>query len=126
MKYTVEYLPDKQIVEIKLSGRLNFQVAEKFSKEALKLARKNNCIKFLFDHSETIMQGKITRLHATGDELQQFGFKNTDHIAILIGNLENFSNFIEPNSQNGNWSTIKYFPTQNIQEANDWLFQSNQ
>ena len=85
MKYSVEYLPDKEIVSVKINGRLNYKFAEQYSKEAVRLANINDCDKFLFNHTETILNGDGMNLHATGDELQQFGFKNNDRVAIIYG-----------------------------------------
>ena len=121
MKYTVDYIADKKIVDIKMKGRLNFQIAEEYSKEAIKLARQNDCTKFLIDHTGTTMQGGINKIHASGEELQQFGFKNTDRIAVVITNLGDDSNLLEPVNQNSRWSVLKYFYTDNTQEAFDWL-----
>jgi len=123
MKYTVEYLTDKNVVDIKMRGRLNYQIAEQYSKEALKLAHQNDCTKFLFDHKDTTMRG-VTNIHASGDELQQFGFKNTDRIAIVIENRKSDPQFVESENRNNSWSLFKYFSPNNIDEAMDWLMRS--
>ncbi|OGU55345.1 MAG: hypothetical protein A2V66_03990 [Ignavibacteria bacterium RBG_13_36_8] len=121
MEYTVDYLMDKKIVSVKMKGRLNFQVAEQYSREAVKLARQNDCTKFLIDHTETTMQGGVNKIHSTGEEMQQFGFKNTDRIAIVIANLGNDSNLLEPVNQNSQCCVLKYFCADNTQEALNWL-----
>jgi len=121
MNYTVDYLPDKKIVDIKMKGRLNFQIAEQFSKEAVKLARHNDCTKFLIDHTETTMQSGVNKFHISGEELQQFGFENTDRIAIIIANHFDDNNLIESVNQNSRWSVLKYFYTDNVQTAVNWL-----
>ena len=121
MNYTVDYLADKKIVSIKNNGRLNFQHAEQYSKEAVVLARKNDCTKFIIDHSETSMEAGINKLHTNGDVLQQFGFKNSDCIAIVISKINDED--IIPAKENGNahLSNTKYFETKNIQDAYEWL-----
>jgi hypothetical protein len=121
MKYTVDYLSEKKIVEIKLQGRLNFQIAEQYSKEALKLARDNDCKKFLFDHKETIMNGPVTNIHTSGDEFQQFGYMDTDQIAIVIEKPNSDPNVHESENQNAHWSEIKYFSANSIKNAYNWL-----
>jgi hypothetical protein len=121
MKYTVDYLPDEKIVIVKMKGRLNFQVAEQYSKEAVKLAHQNDCTKFIFDHTKTTQQGGINKIHTDGEEMQQFGFKNPDRIAIVIANFNYDSNLFKYESQNSRWSTLKYFSADNIQEAFNWL-----
>ena len=123
MGYTVDYLPDKKIVSVKMKGRLNFQIAEKYSREAVKLAHQHDCTKFLFDHAETTIQGGINKLHMDGEELQQFGFKNTDRIAIVIANLGFDSNSPESLNQNNRWSILKYFCADNIPGAFNWLLE---
>ena len=123
MEYTVHYLPDKKIVVVKLKGRLNFQIVERYSKEAVKLARQNDCTKFLFDHTKTTMKTEVNKIHAAGEELQQFGFKNTDRIAIVIANPDNNPNLAETINQNSRWSVLKYFDVDKIQTAFDWLLE---
>ena len=123
MEYTVDYLPDKKIVVVKLKGRLNFQIVERYSKEAVKLARQNDCTKFLFDHTKTTMKTEVNKIHAAGEELQQFGFKNTDRIAIVIANPDNNPNLAETINQNSRWSVLKYFDVDKIQTAFDWLLE---
>lgn len=121
MSYTIEYLPNKQIVLTKIKGRLNFKTVEQYSKEALKLARQVECSRYLFDHSKTTLDNGINKIHADGDELQQFGFLNTDRIAIVITDQGNDSDLLDPDSKNTNWSTIKYFYASQMKEAISWL-----
>lgn len=121
MNYEVNYIADKKIVNVKMNGRMSFKIAEQYSKEALKLARQNDCTKFLLDHTETIMQGGSNQIHASGEELQQFGFKNTDRIAVLIANYGDDSDLLDPVNQNSRWSTLKYFYSDGIENAFGWL-----
>ena len=125
MEYKVEYLNDKRIISIKMKGRLSFQMAEKYSKEAIKLAHQNDCTYFLFDHSETEMQAGINKIHTSGEELQQFGFKDKDRIAIVISNDNQDLNSLQPASHNSRWSVFKYFYADDIQEAFNWLLDVN-
>jgi len=124
MEYTVDYLPDKKTVSVKMTGRLNFQIAEKYSKDAIKLAHQYNCTRFLFDHTETKIQGGISKNHMIGEELQQFGFKNTDRIAIVVSNLAYDDNSQGNVNQNSRWSVLKYFSADNIQETYNWLLEN--
>ena len=121
MKYSIDYLPDKNIVGIKLKGRLNYQIVEEYSREAIKLARKNNCYKFIFDHRETTRNGSILNIHTNEDELQQFGFKDTDRIAIIIKENKKSSSLQEDLNRNNNWCIIKYFYNKNNSDAVAWL-----
>ncbi|MBN1302655.1 MAG: hypothetical protein JW995_15660 [Melioribacteraceae bacterium] len=104
-----------------MKGRLNFKIAEQYSKEAIKLAHKNECTKFLINHTETLLSGTIDKIHTEGEELQQFGFKSTDQIAVILPNLGEDSNLVEPVNKNIRWSELKYFNSANIQEAFKWL-----
>ncbi|MFZ1292505.1 MAG: hypothetical protein WAR79_20615 [Melioribacteraceae bacterium] len=125
MKYTIDFLEEKKIIGIKTKGRLNFQIVEEYSKEAVKLARKNNCNKFIFDHSNTILQGSIFNIHTAEDELQQFGFKNSDQIAIVLTDQEQNSNVKQSINRNDSWCVLKYFFNGNNSEAIDWLNMNN-
>lgn len=124
MKYNIEYLPEKEIVFIKMEGRLNFQIVEQFSKEAVKTARQNQCSKFIIDHTKSKIKEGAFQIHAAGDELQQFGFQNTDKIAILISDLDDNPDSYESININSRWSDIKYFDGTNIQKAFSWLDKS--
>jgi hypothetical protein len=123
MGYTLDYLPDKDIISVKIKGRLNFQVAEKYSKAASKLAHKNECTKILIDHTETTLEQGIYKIHTSGDELQQFGFNNTDFIAIVVANEAIDCNLQDSVSKNSHWSVIKYFYADQLKEAYDWLLE---
>ena len=121
MEYTIDYLPNKEIIDIKVKGRLNFQIAEQYSKEALKLARKNNCVKFLFNLKEIAIHEGSTNLHTAGDDLQQFGFKSLHKIAIIVKDLKVNTSLQESEKGNTNWSTLKYFGANGIEKALEWL-----
>jgi len=121
MEYTIDYLPDKEIVDVKVKGRLNFQTAEQYSKEALKLARENNCMKFIFDLKETAVHEGGTNLHTAGDELQQFGFMSSHMIAIIVKDLKTNESLQKSVKGNTNWSTFKYFDANDIGKALEWL-----
>lgn len=125
MKYSVEYIPDRKIVNVIFNGRLNFKLTEQYSKEAVKIAHQNNCVKFLFNHCESIPNGTAMNLHLTGDELQQFGFKNSDRIAIIIEKLGKNKDLLKSENSNSNWCIFKYFSKENINEAYEWLGQDH-
>jgi hypothetical protein len=112
MEYSIRYNDENKIVEIKSTGRMNFKTAEQYSKDAIKVAHEHRCSKFLIDHFDTDLSVNI---HATGEELQQFGFQITDKIAIVIKNGHSSLTV----SQNSRWSESKYFD--NIEEAVTWL-----
>ena len=69
------------------------------------------------------MKTEVNKIHAAGEELQQFGFKNTDRIAIVIANPDNNPNLVETINQNSRWSVLKYFDVDKIQTAFDWLLE---
>lgn len=125
MKYTVEYSPENEVVTLNIHGRLNFQIVEQYSKEAVKLARINDSKKFLLNLKEITLRKEMINLHTTGDELQQFGYKNTDRVAILIGNRASVRNFQDHGNINSSWSTIKYFFSDHIVDAYEWLKENN-
>ena len=123
MKFMVDFLPERGVISVNIQGRLNYQVVEQYSKEAVKLARINKCSKFLLNHKEITLRKEMINLHTTGDELQQFGYKNTDRVAILIGNKASVKNFQDLRNINSSWSSIKYFFSENTQDAFDWLME---
>ena len=121
--YTVNYLADKKIVSVITKGRVNFKSAEESAKEALKLAHQNNCSKFLLNHTETTEHGSVNTLHTSEAELRQFGFKNTDRIAIMVSNPAYNSTPQEPTSKSSHWSVLKYFDADDTNKAINWLLE---
>jgi len=119
MEYTIEYLEDKNIVQVKVKGRVNYQLAEKYSTEARKLAHEYNCIKYLINHSKTSLEANIYKIHTDGDALEKFGFKSTDKIAIVISRNRDDLRFNEATDVNVKWSNFKYFDSS--KEAVRWL-----
>ena len=119
MEYTVEYLEDKKIVQVKIKGRVNFQIAQQYSIEARKLAHEYDCKKYLINHSKTLLEANIYKIHTDGDALENFGFKRTDKIAIVISRDRDDLRFSEATDANVKWSNFKYFDT--AKEAVRWL-----
>ena len=121
MGYLIDYLEDKDIINIKIDGRINFGIAEKYSKEALKLSRDKACSKFILDHQATTMNNKIKNIHCSGEDLQQFGFKDSDKIAIIVKDPKQNPTLEDSSGDNISWSTFKYFNSNEIKKAFNWL-----
>jgi hypothetical protein len=119
MSYTIRYLKDKGIVQVKIQGKINFSMVKLYSIESIKLARENDCKKFLFNHTKTLLEAGIYKLHTDGDALEEFGFKSSDKIAIVISSNKKDSHLFEKSDSNVKWSNFKYFNT--IEKAADWL-----
>jgi hypothetical protein len=119
MEYTVEYLEDKKIVQVKIKGRVNFQIAQQYSMEARKLAHEYDCKKYLINHSKTSLEANIYKIHTDGDALEKFGFKRTDKVAIVISRGRDDLRFSEATDANVKWSNFKYFG--DAKEAIRWL-----
>ena len=119
MEYSIDYLEDKNIVQVKVKGRVNFQIAQQYSIEAKKLAHEYNCRKFLINHTKTLLEANIYKIHTDGDALEQFGFKSTDKIAVVISREQDDLLFSETTDANVKWSNFKYFDS--AKEAVRWL-----
>lgn len=119
MDYTIDYLEDKKLVQVKVKGRVSFQIAQQYSIEAIKLAHENNCRKFLINHTLTKLENGIYKIHTDGDALEKFGFKSTDKIAIVVSRSRDDLRFSEATDANSKWSNFKYFGT--AKEAVRWL-----
>ena len=119
MSYTINYLKDKSIVQVGIQGRVNFSLAKQYSIEAIKLAHEHNCKKFLIDHTKTTLEEGIYKIHTDGDALEQFGFKSSDKIAIVISSNKKDDHFSEITDSNVKWSNFKYFNS--MEKANSWL-----
>jgi hypothetical protein len=120
MGYVIDFAPGKDFIGIKVNGKLNFEVAERYSIEALKMARQNGYHKFLIDHKETELDAAgIYKLHTDGAALEKFGFKSSDKIAIVISRAKDDHPFFEKIEHNAKWSNFKYFDT--VAKALTWL-----
>ena len=121
MDYTIEYDDKNKIVVMKMKGRLNYKTAESYSTEAVKLARQNYCDKFIFDHSETDQQEGLNKLYASSEELQQFGFKDTDRISIIVFDHGKNADLLNDNNYHSKSSTVKYFFQSDYNKSIEWL-----
>jgi len=111
MSYTIDYQEDKKIVHIRIQGRVNFKIVQQYSIDAIKLARDYKCKKFIINHSKTLLEAGIYKIHTDGDALEKFGFNVRDKIAIVISSGKNDSLFFEKADSNVKWSNFKYFNT---------------
>ena len=109
MSYTINYLEDKKIVQVKIQGKVNFRIVKNYSTDAVKLAHEKKCNNFLFDHSKTKLEAGVYKIHADGDALQRFGFKITDKLAIVISVEKKDAHLSEVKDANIKWSNFKYF-----------------
>lgn len=121
MEYLVDYSHDMKYVVIINKGRLNYSKAEQYSKEAIKLARRIDCNKFMIDQRETILNDGVNNLHIYGGELQQFGFRDSDRIAIILSNINMSIGKPEIMGNNSRWSEIRYYDSDKYDEAVNWL-----
>jgi hypothetical protein len=119
MGYETEYLPEKGIVRVKIEGKLNFSTVRNYSTESTKLARINRCDKFLIEHTGDNQKSETYHIHADKSELEQFGFKKTDRIAIVIFQSKKNQQLMETTVYDAGWKNVKYF--KNTEEAIDWL-----
>ena len=124
MGYVINYKDDKNFVFITVKGKLNFKMAEQYSIEAIKLAHRNNCHKFLINHEETRLEkAGIYKLHTDGAALEKFGFKNSDIIGIVISILKEDRLFSERIEHNAKWCNFRYFS--NVEDAQQWIESDN-
>jgi len=121
MNYEIKYLDDKKIVRVKIQGRLNFSLVQKYSVEALKLARGNNCSKFLLDHTGSLLEAGVYKLHTDGDTMEQFGFKSNDKIAVVISVDHSPAHIWNARKSNVKFSNIQYFNS--VDESIKWLLE---
>lgn len=119
MSYTINYLEDKNIVQVKIQYRVSYKVAQKYSSDAIRLAHEYDCNNFLIDHTQTTQEAGIYKIHTDGDALQRFGFNSSDNIAIVISGDKNDPNLFEAKVSNIKWSNFKYFDCE--EKAILWL-----
>lgn len=119
MGYVTEYQSDTEIVAVKIEGKLNFDIVRQYSTESTKLARLNKCEKFLIEHTGEDQKSGAYHVHADRSELEQFGFKKTDLIAIVISLSKQDQLAVESAGYDAGWNNVKYFKS--AEEAALWL-----
>ncbi len=119
MSCTINYIEEKEIVQVNVEGRVNFKIAQQYSIDAIEIAREYNCKHFLLDHSNTILGEENYRIYTDGNSLEHFGFTRHDKIAIVISGDINESPYLEQTDPNVRWSSFKYFNT--TAHAYAWL-----
>lgn len=118
-EYTVSFNADNNIIYVKNGGRLTFQKASQYSTESTKLARQHNCSRYIIDHTDTRLEHGLYKLHTDGAALENFGFKNTDRVAVILSG-ESEGKFLNEKAVNAaKWCSIKYFTV--AKDAESWL-----
>jgi hypothetical protein len=121
MGYETEYQSYKGIVKVTIDGKLNFEIVRKYSIDSTKLAHRNKCKKFLIEHSGEDQKSETYHIHADSSELEQFGYKKTDMVAIVTSLPEKDQLSLVTAGYNAGWSNVKFF--QNAGEAIRWLME---
>ncbi len=121
MGYETEYQSDKGIVTVKIDGKINFEIVRQYSTEAIKLAHRNKCKKILIEHTGQDQKSETYHIHTDRSELEQFGLKKTDKVAIVTSLPEKDHQSLVTAGYDAGWSNIKYF--QSVSEAISWLME---
>ena len=121
MKWKIECLEDRGIVQAKTSGQMGWNDKIRLSKEMLAAGREKSVNKFLVDEKETVFGLSVLEIDNLPATLKEIGFGLKDKIAILVN----------PDSQNSgllrflqnvailNSLQIRVFA--DPEEATDWL-----
>jgi hypothetical protein len=95
VSYDVQFDADKGIVYTVASGPMDADYAAEFSIEALKVAEKNNCEKFLFDIRGTIITELAAGISQFALNLEKLGSKKSHKSAIVYASDEKDLRFFE-------------------------------
>ena len=118
MKGVFEYLEDKGIDMVKLSGTYNFDVENDLHKEMASQHKKHNAKKSLWDFREAEVMGNTMSLYKRPERYEQSGLKRSTKAALLLKELNKDWLFLEDVCVNRGWN-IKLFI--DYDAAIEWL-----
>ena len=118
-EHSITYRIEEGVVSISIQGTLNQKTARKFLSQAVDLASRHECHKFLSDlRQATILEGTFGILDHV-KELGEIGLKKGDLFAVIAQNDLSAHKFFETAARNRGWYSIRYFHTE--ADAIEWL-----
>jgi hypothetical protein len=87
MEWKIDYIEDHGIVNVKTSGKMEFNDKKKLSEETLAAGRKKNVNAFFMDHKEAVFGLSVLEVDNLPAMFKDIGFGPKDKMAILV-NLE--------------------------------------
>jgi len=115
-----DYFSQKQIHAV-LYGEIDEKSRDEIIVEGLKLMRNENITNLLCDIREASVLYSLIGSHAIIEQINLYGFQNTDHAAIIYTHNET-QHIHADNVAFNKGLNIKYFKD-NIEEAREWLLQ---
>jgi hypothetical protein len=84
MKWKIDYVEDRGIVQVKTTGKMSWEERRKLTEDALAAGRKMNFSAFLVDQKETAFGLSAQEINRLPVVLRDIGFGPEDRMAILI------------------------------------------
>ncbi len=121
MGYAVEYQSDRDLIIVRHEGDLDYNVLLGYGAEALKLAARHHCHKFLIDETRAVITEETIRIFEFVTELEKLGLRRTDKVAVLIARDIADHLFFETVARNRGYN-FRYF--YDVAPAMDWFEQA--
>jgi hypothetical protein len=119
MKWDIFFDESNTLVKVIVEGKIQAQSTAEMAIEGIKLARENNCSKFLIDYTLAQVEDSIIDTHNFMANLEKLGITLKDKIAIVYSKDKEKHYFAETVAANRGWTNIKYFFE--IDAATNWL-----
>jgi hypothetical protein len=118
MPYQITSIEKDGLVVIKVTEFMNSEVAEQISKEIKSTENSKGLNKYLFDMRESQSKEALPNIYKFVSDLEKFGFRRSEKIALLYESDEMHHKFAESVAVNIGFQ-VKAFRSE--KEALDWL-----
>ena len=126
MKYSINYLEDVGVVEVKSLGKPTFKEFTKKSIEAVELAQEKNTKLFLADDSQLEAPLNVEEIFAFPDLWERIGSSREDRLAVVVSEDESMRpdfKYFEIVCLENDWN-VRIFD--NREDAFEWLMAQKQ
>ncbi len=120
MEWTIEYLEDKKILYIKLSGNLLFEKITEMCTEGLSEAHKHGTYNVLLDQTLITSPLRTLDIYKLPGLIEKAGVTRQFKIAILYSKYPEDFYFYETVSENQGF-TVRLFTAKDKDRAIEWL-----
>jgi len=123
MEWSIIYNEQNALIEITVEGTIVSQQTAQMAMQRIKIARKENCNKFLIDYTDAVVGDSTIETYQFMTGLERLGITHQDSLAIVHSNDYVQHHFAETVAMSRGWSNIQYFSDR--EEAIDWLLARN-
>lgn len=107
------------ILLVKVTGKIVSERTAQMAIDGIDIARRNNCVKFLIDYTETEVDDSVIETYKFMSDLAKLGITRSDSIAIVYAGDKDKHQFAETAAANSGWNNVRYF--NDLEKGIGWL-----